>query len=193
MKHRIGYNRLNRKASHRKAMINNMVTSLFKHERITTTIAKAQEVRRTAEKMVTKAKIDSVHNRRLIAKRIKDKAVLNKLFTDISVRFKERPGGYTRVLRVGRRNNDAAEMTILELVDKVVEEKKKPKKESKPEPENNEAVETAEVEDSVEEEVQEEVSEAEAPVEKAVEEKPQDEPVNENKGEESTESDEKQE
>jgi len=131
MKHRIGYNRLNRKASHRKAMVNNMVTSLFKHERITTTIAKAKEVRKTAEKMVTRAKIDSVHNRRLIAKRIKDKAVLNKLFTDISVRFKERPGGYTRVLRIGHRNNDSAEMTILELVDKVVEEKKKPKKEPK--------------------------------------------------------------
>jgi large subunit ribosomal protein L17 len=102
-----------------------MVSSLLKNERITTTLAKAREVKRTAEKLVTRAKIDSVHNRRIVAKRIKDKELLNKLFTDISVRFNERPGGYTRILKLGPRANDAAPMVILEFVERIVPEKKK--------------------------------------------------------------------
>jgi large subunit ribosomal protein L17 len=95
-----------------------MVTSLFKHERIQTTKAKALEVRKTAEKMITRAKEDSVHNRRIIAKNIQDKDVLNKLFTEIAPRFTERPGGYTRILKMGFRQGDAAEMVLLELVEK---------------------------------------------------------------------------
>lgn len=118
MKHKIGYNRLGRKASHRKALHRNMVTSLFKHERIRTTKPKAREIRRTAEKLITRAKSDSVHNRRIAGKRIKDEAVLAKLFTDIGPRFVERPGGYTRMLKIGRRGGDAAEMVLLELVDR---------------------------------------------------------------------------
>lgn len=128
MKHRIGYNRLGRKTAHRKAMTRNMLTSLFKHERIRTTKAKALAVRRTAEKMITRAKLDSVHNRRIIGKDIKDQAILAKIFTDIGPRFKKRPGGYTRVLKLGPRMSDAAEMVILELVADEVEEKKEKKK-----------------------------------------------------------------
>lgn len=118
MKHMIGFNRLSRKASHRRALLKNMITSLFKHERITTTKAKALAVRQVAEKMITKAKVDSVHNRRMIGRRITDESILFKLFTDIGPRFEKRPGGYTRVLKLGPRFGDAAEMVILELVDK---------------------------------------------------------------------------
>ena len=117
MHNRVGFNRLGRKSSHRKALHRNMVTSLLKYERVKTTKAKALEIRRTAEKMVTRAKIDSVHNRRMIAKMIWDKAILNKLFVEIAPRFVERPGGYTRVLKLGKRAGDAAEMVILEFVE----------------------------------------------------------------------------
>ncbi len=123
MRHKVGYNALSRKSSHRKAMLRNMATSLFKYERITTTKAKALEVRRVSEKMITRAKVDSVHNRRTIAKDIWDKGVVNKLFTDIAPRNASRPGGYTRILKLGsRRQGDAAEMVILELVEQAAEE-----------------------------------------------------------------------
>ena len=127
MKHRIGFNALSRNAAHRKAMKRNMVTSLFRYERIETTKAKALEVRRMAEKMITRAKNDSVHNRRQIARDISDKAVLNKLFTEIAPLFTERNGGYTRVLKTGNRLVDAAEMVILELVEKPVKKETKKK------------------------------------------------------------------
>jgi large subunit ribosomal protein L17 len=93
-----------------------MVTSLIKHERIETTQAKAKEIRRTAEKLVTRAKLDSVHNRRIAAKTIFEKDVLNKLFTVVGPRFTQRPGGYTRILKMGLRRGDAAEMVILEFI-----------------------------------------------------------------------------
>jgi large subunit ribosomal protein L17 len=125
MKHKIGFNRLDRSAAHRKALHRSMVTSLFRHERITTTKAKALEVRRTAEKMITRAKLDSVHNRRLIARRIYDDGITAKLFTDIALRMKDRPGGYTRIMKLGERLGDATEMVILELVDYKFEEKTK--------------------------------------------------------------------
>jgi large subunit ribosomal protein L17 len=102
-----------------------MVTSLFKHERITTTKAKAQAIRRTAEKMITRAKVDSVHNRRMIARDLKDKSTLAKLFVEIAPRYKERPGGYTRVLKIGHRLGDAAEMVLLELVEEEMTRKQK--------------------------------------------------------------------
>lgn len=125
MKHKIGFNRLDRSAAHRKALHRSMVTSLFRHERITTTKAKALEVRRTAEKMITRAKEDSVHNRRLIARRIYDDGITAKLFTDIALRMKDRPGGYTRIIKLGERAGDAASMVLLELVDYKFEEKAK--------------------------------------------------------------------
>jgi len=95
-----------------------MVTSLLRYERIRTTKAKAIEVRRKAEKMITRAKLDSVHNRRIARRQVEDKAVLAKLFTDVGPRFSARPGGYTRILKLGRRPGDAAEMVLLELVER---------------------------------------------------------------------------
>jgi len=117
MKHRRGFNPLQRRAAHRKALKRNMVTSLFKQERITTTKAKALEIRRTAEKMITRAKIDSVHNRRIVSSRLFDEGIVAKLFTNIAPRMKDRNGGYTRIVKLGERKGDAAEVVILELVD----------------------------------------------------------------------------
>jgi len=117
MKHRRGFNPLERMPNHRKAMLRNMATSLFKYERIVTTRAKALAVRSYAEKIITRAKEDSVHNRRLVSARLFSEAMVAKLFMDIGVRMKERAGGYTRVLKLGERYGDGAEMVILELVD----------------------------------------------------------------------------
>ena len=131
MKHRIGFNALSRTTSERTALKRNMVTSLFRYERIETTKAKALEVRKMAEKMITRAKVDNVHNRRMIARDINDPAVLDKLFKEISPLFADRNGGYTRVLKTGYRLWDAADMVILELVEKT--QKKEAKKEAKSE------------------------------------------------------------
>ncbi|MCI6809159.1 MAG: 50S ribosomal protein L17 [Spirochaetia bacterium] len=117
MNHKNGFNPLSRTTAHRRAMSRNMVTSLFRYERITTTKSKALEVRKSAEKLITRAKVDSVHNRREVAKFIADEKILNKLFTEIAPRMKERNGGYTRVLKLGYRQGDAADVVILELVD----------------------------------------------------------------------------
>ena len=122
-------------AAHRKALHRSMVTSLFRHERIRTTKAKALEVRRTAEKMITRAKVDSVHNRRIVSARLYDEGIVAKLFTSIAPRMKERAGGYTRILKLGERLGDAAQVVILELVDYKLDiestEKKAQKKEGK--------------------------------------------------------------
>ena len=131
MKHRIGFNALSRTTSERTALKRNMVTSLFRYERVETTKAKALEVRKMAEKMITRAKVDNVHNRRMIARDINDPAVLDKLFKEISPLFADRNGGYTRVLKTGYRLGDAADMVILELVEKT--QKKEAKKEAKSE------------------------------------------------------------
>ncbi|MDR0463652.1 MAG: 50S ribosomal protein L17 [Treponema sp.] len=137
MKHKRGFNPLNRMASHRKALHRNMVTSLFSKERIRTTKAKALEVRRTAERMITRAKEDSVHNRRIVSSRLYDEGIVAKLFTDIAVRMKDRNGGYTRIIKLGERKGDAAEVVILELVDYKLEtgdDKKKSKKKDEKKP-----------------------------------------------------------
>jgi len=131
MKHRIGFNALSRKSSQRKALLRNMVTSLFRYERIETTKAKALEVRRKAEKLITRAKVDSVHNRRIVSRYLYDEAVVAKLFKEIAPLFVERQGGYTRILKTGYRLGDAAEMVILELVEKT--EKKEEAKAAKAE------------------------------------------------------------
>ena len=117
MKHRRGFNPLERMAAHRKALHSNMVTSLFRYERIRTTKTKALAIRRTAEKLITRAKVDSVHNRRIVSARLFDEGIMVKLFTNIALRMKERPGGYTRIIKLGERPGDAAEIVILELVD----------------------------------------------------------------------------
>lgn len=139
MNHKSGFNALSRTHSHRRAMLRNMVTSLFRFERITTTKAKAKAARSKAEKLITRAKVDSVHNRRQVARYISDERVLNKLFTDIAPRMKDRPGGYTRILKLGFRQGDAADVAILELVDyklEDMEEKKAAKKEKADKKEN---------------------------------------------------------
>ena len=117
MNHKNGFNPLSRTTAHRRAMSRNMVTSLFRFERITTTSAKAKEVRKAAEKLITRSKVDTVHNRRIAAKFIQDEKILNKLFTEPGPRMKDRKGGYTRILKIGFRQGDAADMVILELVD----------------------------------------------------------------------------
>ncbi len=129
MKHKFGFNALSRRTGQRKALKRNMVTSLFRYERIETTKAKAKAVQRVAEKMITRAKVDSVHARRMINRDIKDEAVLAKLFTEIAPLYTERNGGYTRVIKTGNRKGDNAEMAILELVVKTSKPKKGEKKE----------------------------------------------------------------
>ena len=131
MKHRIGFNALSRKSSQRKALMRSMVTSLLRYERIETTKAKALEVRKMAEKLITRGKTDSVHNRRVAARYIYDETVVNKLFKEIGPLFAERNGGYTRILKTGNRLGDAAEMVILELVEKTKKEEKAAKKADK--------------------------------------------------------------
>ncbi len=141
MRKRNSVKQLGRTYSHRKALYSNMVTSLFRHERIVTTREKAKEVRRVAEKLITRAKKNlnatdgssHVHNKREARKIVKDREALIKLFDVIAPRFKDRPGGYTRILLLGeRRAGDAAEMAILELVEKG-EASKPVKTEEKPE------------------------------------------------------------
>lgn len=113
---------LGRPSDQRKALLRNLSVSLFEHEQIKTTLAKAKELRRVAEPLITLAKIDTVANRRLVFSRLRSKAMLGKLFTDIGVRCKDRNGGYLRVLKCGVRLNDSAPMAIVELVDRPAEE-----------------------------------------------------------------------
>ena len=116
MRHRKKGRQLSRTRSHRKATLRNLATSLFRHERIETTTAKAKELRPYAERLITLARRGDVHSRRLAATKIQDREVLGKLFDDIAPRYMERPRGYTRVLKLGNRKGDAAEMSLIELV-----------------------------------------------------------------------------
>lgn len=118
MRHRKSGRQLNRNSSHRKAMFSNMTNSLLNHEIIKTTLPKAKELRRVAEPLITLAKNDSVANRRLAFSRLRDKAVVGKLFKEIGPRYKARPGGYTRIMKCGFRPGDTAPMAYIELVDR---------------------------------------------------------------------------
>ena len=118
MRHRKSGRHLNRTSSHREAMFKNMTSSLIEHELITTTLPKAKELRRVAEPLITQAKEDSVANRRLAFARLRSDDAVKKLFAELGPRFKERPGGYIRVLKAGFRAGDNAPMAIVELVDK---------------------------------------------------------------------------
>ncbi|MDQ7075848.1 MAG: 50S ribosomal protein L17 [Gammaproteobacteria bacterium] len=120
MRHRKSGRQLNRNSSHRKAMMRNMAASLFEHEVIKTTLPKAKELRGVAEPLITLAKEDSVSKRRLAFSRLRDKAAVGKLFTDLGPRFKERPGGYIRILKCGFREGDKAPMAYVELLDRPV-------------------------------------------------------------------------
>lgn len=117
MRHRKSGRKLGRSSSHRKAMYRNMATSLVRHEMIKTTVPKAKELRRVVEPLITLAKEDGVANRRLAFDRLRDKEAVGKLFSDLGPRFKDRPGGYLRILKTGPRSGDAAPMAIVQLVD----------------------------------------------------------------------------
>ncbi|MCK5325492.1 MAG: 50S ribosomal protein L17 [Woeseiaceae bacterium] len=121
MRHRKSGRRLGRTSSHRKAMFRNMAASMLKHETIRTTVAKAKELRRVVEPLITLAKEDSVANRRLAFDRLRDKEAVGKLFTDLGPRFKERPGGYLRILKTGPRPGDAAPMAIVMMTEQAAE------------------------------------------------------------------------
>ena len=179
MRHQVRGRKLNRSTSHRKAMFRNMVTDLFRHERITTTTAKAKECRSLADRMITYAKAGDLNSRRMAAKTLRDPAVLQKLFAELGPRYAERPGGYTRVLKIeGTRHGDNAEMSVLELVEAEFKPKaKKAKAAKKAEPEAAAPAAEETVEEPVEEQAEETAeaaSEDEAPAEETDEEKKDD-------------------
>ena len=118
MRHRKSGRKLNRNSSHRQAMFRNMTASLIEHEIIKTTLPKAKELRRVAEPLITLAGEDGVHQRRLAFSRLRDKAAVGKLFSELGPRYKDRPGGYTRILKCGYRAGDNAPMAYIELVDR---------------------------------------------------------------------------
>ena len=118
MRHKVGYRKLNRTSSHRIAMLRNMAASLIKHEQITTGVAKAKELRPYIEKLITLAKKGGLSNRRLAHSRLMDDAQLVKLFAVLAERYKDRNGGYTRVIKAGFRASDASAMAVIELVDR---------------------------------------------------------------------------
>ena len=122
MRHKKSGRRLGRNSSHRKAMYRNMAASMLKYETIRTTLPKAKELRRVVEPLITLAKEDSVANRRLAFSRLRDKEVVGKLFSELGPRFKDRPGGYLRILKTGPRPGDAAPMAIVMLTEQATEE-----------------------------------------------------------------------
>ena len=117
MRHRKKFNHLGRKKGHRSAMLANMACSLIEHKRINTTLAKAKALKKFVEPLITKSKSDTTHNRRIVFSRIKQKNAVSELFRDIAVKVADRPGGYTRIIRLGNRLGDNAEMAMIELVD----------------------------------------------------------------------------
>ena len=118
MRHRVGHRKLQKTTSHRLAMLDNMVTSLLEHESIKTTVPKAKEARRLAERIITLGKRGGLSNVRLAERNVRSRAVLQKVFGELKDRYATRPGGYTRIVRLGFRTGDAAEMALLELVDR---------------------------------------------------------------------------
>ena len=116
MRHNVGYRKLGRTSSHRRALLRNLATDLFRHERLKTTLPKARELRPFAEKLITLARRDDLHARRQVLRQISDKTVVKKLFDTLGPRFAARPGGYTRALKLGPRQGDGADMAIVELV-----------------------------------------------------------------------------
>ncbi|MBI5255436.1 MAG: 50S ribosomal protein L17 [Burkholderiales bacterium] len=118
MRHRQGLRKLNRTSEHRQAMLRNMCVSLLQHEAIKTTVPKAKELRRVVEPLITLAKVSSVANRRLAFNRLRDRDIVTKLFNELGPRYQTRPGGYTRILKMGFRVGDNAPMAFVELVDR---------------------------------------------------------------------------
>ena len=118
MRHGFGYRKLNRSGTHRKAMFANMAVALLKHEQIQTTLPKAKDLRRVVDRLITLGKRGDLHARRQAMSVLRDRAITAKLFSEIAERYKERPGGYTRVLKAGHRYGDMAPMAVIELVDR---------------------------------------------------------------------------
>jgi large subunit ribosomal protein L17 len=129
MRHRVGHRKLQKTTPHRLAMLDNMVTSLLEHEAIKTTVPKAKEARRLAERIITLGKRGGLSNVRLAERNVRNRAVLQKVFGELKDRYATRPGGYTRIIRLGFRTGDAAEMALLELVDRPAKAEKAEKKE----------------------------------------------------------------
>ena len=117
MRHNKKFNHLGRTASHRSAMLSNMACSLIKHKRITTTVAKAKALKKFVEPLITKSKEDTTNSRRVVFSNLQDKLAVTELFKEISVKIADRPGGYTRIIKIGHRLGDNAEMCFIELVD----------------------------------------------------------------------------
>jgi large subunit ribosomal protein L17 len=117
MRHGKKFNHLSRTSSHRKAMLSNMACSLIEHKRINTTLAKAKALRKFVEPIITKSKLDTTHNRRLVFSSLKEKEAVVELFREVAPKVGDRPGGYTRIIKLGNRLGDAAEMAMIELVD----------------------------------------------------------------------------
>lgn len=135
MRHRVKGRKLSRTSEHRRATLRNLSAALLKHKKISTTTAKAKELRSFVEPLITKAKKDTVASRRIVARDIQDKDLLKELFTNIVAKIGDRPGGYSRIVRLGQRKGDAAEVAIIELVDYSGVEKPKPIKKAKGEKE----------------------------------------------------------
>lgn len=132
MRHRIDHRKLGRTRPHRQSLLRNLTTSLFEHEKIVTTVPKAKELRRVAEKMITLGKRGDLHARRQVMAVVRDESVVKRLFDTISPRYKERPGGYTRIIKLNRRVGDGAPLAVIELVEEFKEKAEKPKKIKKP-------------------------------------------------------------
>ena len=172
MRHNVSGRKLNRTPAHRKALYRNLVTALFKHERIQTTVPKAKEARIVAEKLITFAKRGDLHARRMAARKVFEPAVLQKLFEEIGPRYAERPGGYTRIMRLGPRKGDNAELAILELVDNTARPKTTDSLKRKRARKVLEAQEKAEAKAAIEEAVEAE-EKAEAETDETVEDAPE--------------------
>ena len=130
MRHRKGFNHLGRKKGHRRAMLANMASSLIVHKRITTTVAKAKALRSYVEPLITKSKDDATHSRRVVFSYLNDKVATAELFREVSPKIADRPGGYTRIIKLGTRQGDSADMAMIELVDfnELLLKEAKPKK-----------------------------------------------------------------
>jgi len=130
MRHGKKINHLGRKTAHRKSMLANMACSLIEHKRINTTVAKAKALKQFVEPMITKSKEDTTHNRRIVMSRLRQKDAVTELFRDVAVKVADRPGGYTRIIKLGNRLGDNADMAMIELVDynEIYNADKQPKK-----------------------------------------------------------------
>lgn len=187
MRHKVDHRKLNRTTEHRMAMLNNQAVSLIQHDRITTTLPKAKELRRFVERLVTLAKKDTLHARRIAARKVKDPKALQKLFTELGPLYASRPGGYTRIMKLGFRRGDGAQEAIIEMVDRepAFEEKtpEKGKKKKKAAPKAEETAKPEEETSPKEAAVKEEVAEVGEKTEPEVEAEEESKPLPEDEAE----------